>query len=58
MVLLRLIERAGREVEEMIGAIPKPRIGRIAPEVPSRYLCCRIWLTGSTLVSVGKSSTI
>ncbi len=43
----RLIERAGREVEEMIGyEIPKPRIG-IMLKCRQWYLCCRIWQSGS-----------
>ena len=49
----RLIERAGREVEEMIGyAIPKPRIG-VMLEVPSMVFMLPQLATRVDFISVG-----
>lgn len=49
----RLIERAGREVEEMIGyAIPKPRIG-IMLEVPSMVFMLPHLINRIDFISVG-----
>jgi signal transduction protein with GAF and PtsI domain len=49
----RLIERAGREVEEMIGyAIPKPRIG-VMLEVPSMVFMLPQLATRIDFISVG-----
>ena len=51
----RLIERAGREVEEMIGyAIPKPRIG-VMLEVPSMVFMLPHLATRVDFISVGSN---
>lgn len=51
----RLIERAGREVEEMIGyAIPKPRIG-VMLEVPSMVFMLPQLATRVDFISVGSN---
>ncbi len=51
----RLIERAGREVEEMIGyAIPKPRIG-VMLEVPSMIFMLPQLATRVDFISIGSN---
>ncbi len=52
----RLIERAGREVEEMIGyAIPKPRIG-VMLEVPSMVFMLPHLANRVDFISVGTNN--